>query len=184
MSEPFIAEIRLLPYTFAPEGWLPCDGRNLQIAEHTILFAIIGTTYGGDGRMYFALPNLQNGNTSRTVMHPGSGVGLTPRRIGEYDGIPDVTLTANEIPAHNHTLNVSKRTQPESSEPGPENLPHVLITDSAKKVYKKNPDPSLLTVMNESVISGGGDNGVHENRQPFIALNYCIATDGIFPPRP
>ena len=104
MSDPFIAEIRIVGFNFAPRGWANCDGQLLLIAQHTALFSLIGTIYGGDGRTTCGLPNLQD----RVVMHPGSGPGLTPRQEGEWGGAETVTLQPSELPEHKHRLRASR----------------------------------------------------------------------------
>ena len=103
MAEPFIAEVRIWANNFAPRGWAFCDGQLLQIAQNTALFSLIGTIYGGDGRTTMAVPNLKD----RLCMHPGSGPGLTPRKVGQTGGVTQVTLTSTQMANHNHTANVN-----------------------------------------------------------------------------
>lgn len=165
--DPFIGEIRVFALTFTPAGWAPCDGRLLSIAQNQALFAILGPTYGGDGRTNFALPNL-NG---RAPMGTGSGPGLTPRKLGESGGEAAVTLKPDQA-QHSHLINVSS--QPATS------------SDPADNVFAASPKsyaPVGKTAPNNSVIAPTGGGQPHNNMQPYLPLNYCIALTGIFPPR-
>lgn len=171
MAEPFLGEIRMMPFDFAPIGWAPCDGRLLPISQNTALFAIIGTQYGGDGRSTFALPNLQGS----AVMGAGNGPGLTPRVPGEIGGSNSVTLLASEMPAHRHALGVSSAaaTSTAATQVAPFASISVPPTNAFGPAYN-------LAPMGDTV--GGGL--PHENRQPSLAIGFCIALQGIFPPRP
>lgn len=179
MSEPFLGEVRLLPYTFAPRGWALCNGQFLPIATNSALFSIIGTLYGGDGKTTFALPDLKG----CVVAGAGAGPGLQPWEPGMREGTDTVTLLVNEMPAHNHTLsglNVTGAT-------GTPSAGAWLGQD--RRGGAGNVDflaPSTTTVdtsMDSQALSVFGDSQPHENRQPFLALNYCIALEGIFPQR-
>lgn len=183
MSDPFIGEIRIFANNFYPMGWLPCDGRLLNIQQSTPLYAVIGITYGGDGRSTFALPNLTTpSGVGMVPIGDGSGPGLTPYNLGETAGVTSVTLTLNQTPAHNHDLVGMNADDP-----------HTVATPTATSWISRNtlgttaisnysdqpttPDKSLA---NPALgILGGGQ--PHENRQPYLALNYYIAVDGIFP---
>lgn len=179
MSEPFIGEIRIMPYTFAPRHWAWCQGQIMQIASNTALYALIGTTYGGDGRVTFALPDLK----ARVPMHPGRGPGLTNRVLGEKTGTDTVALSADEMPSHNHKIQVSSLKKPKTNEPGSGRLPHMLTDNRPKKAYVKSFDPDSSTSMADSCVSNTGSSQAHENRQPFLGVNFCIALDGVFPSR-
>jgi microcystin-dependent protein len=184
MAEPFIAEIRIMPYNFAPRGWAKCDGQLLPIAQHTALFSLVGTTYGGDGRTTFALPNLQYYNESRAPMHPGRGSGLTSRRLGQMTGASTHTLTEAEMPSHTHNLQVAMGTRPDHETPASNTLPHVLMVDNkGKESYKGVPDPTQNVQIATEALQNSGGGRAHENRQPFLVLSYFIALIGIYPSR-
>lgn len=181
MSEPFIAEIRLMAINFAPRGWAFCDGQLLPIAQNTALFSLIGTTYGGDGRTTTALPNLQG----RAPMHPGRGPGLTSRRLGERLGTYDVTLTESQIPEHKHSYNVvptnATATQPSSSVML--GLGRIGSGKGSSPVPFYSSEATNMVSMNSMSIGYMGGSLSHENRQPFLTLNYCIALMGLYPSR-
>ena len=171
MSEPFLGEIRMFGFNFPPRGWSLCNGQLLPISQNTALFSILGTTFGGDGKTTFALPNLQ-GNAP---MHPGTGPGLTPRSLGEDGGEEAVTLTTNTIPSHNH-IPLAK------SGAGTQYAPSgtVWAADAAgAPFYATTPN----TAMNASIMGSVGGGLPHANLQPYLAVNFCIALQGVFPPR-
>jgi microcystin-dependent protein len=179
--DPFLGEVRLLPYSYAPKGWLLCNGQILSIAQYSALFSLLGTLYGGNGTTNFALPNLQGS----VVAGAGNGPGLQPWTPGMRAGSDTVALTLNEIPAHNHSLNgldvVGTAGAPtadawlaQDKRGGSGNID--FLTPSTTTV-DTSMDPQALTLS-----AGGGQ--AHENRQPFLSLNYCIAMEGIFPQRP
>ena len=175
MANPFIGEIIMFAGTFAPRGWAFCSGQLLQISQNTALFAILGTTYGGDGRTTFGLPDLRG----RVSIHPGSGPGLTRRTLGQKSGQETVTLDTNQIPPHNH--HVSPRC---SNELGDEVLPEGNFVAKPAGVdtgeaFVSAPDKTMGTTA--SAHTGG--NQAHANMQPFQAVNYIIALQGIFPSR-
>jgi microcystin-dependent protein len=172
MSDPFIGEIKMFAGNFAPRGWAFCDGSLLPISANTALFSLLGTTYGGDGKSTFALPDLRG----RAPMHFGAGPGLTNRKIGEKSGTETVTLTTAEIPSHNHTL-MGSQDVASSQDPAA----NVLAQDSKTNFY--NPNPGNTVQMNAASLSPNGGNQPHENMQPFLAINYIIALQGTFPPR-
>ena len=165
MSEPFLAEIRIMSFNFAPKGWAMCNGQLLPIAQNQALFSLLGTTYGGDGRITFALPDLR----ARTAMHTGAG-----HNLGERAGEAAHTLTANEMPTHSHVLNAS-------SVPGNDPTPgaHVLASP-LNLTYRAS---ASLTPLRAGTIANAGGSQAHQNMQPFLALNFCIALVGIFPSR-
>ena len=171
MSEPFIGEIRPFGFNFAPTGWVQCNGQLLPIAQNTALFSILGTTYGGDGRTTFALPNLQG----IVAMGAGQGPGLTNRNLGETGGSETVTLTTQQIPPHNHPANCNAGNGNQLSPVG-----NFLAQDVGVSMEYGNAGPSQMAA--GAVGNVAGDQP-HNNLQPFQVLNYCIALQGIFPPR-
>ncbi len=186
MSDPFIAEIIMFGGNFAPRGWAFCDGQLLSISSNSALFSILGTTYGGDGRTTFGLPDLRG----RVAMHPGSGPGLTQRRLGEKSGVESVTLVTNQIPAHQHNTTVTGTgtgqgtdTQGDNGFVGGRTWSHVganLYKDATPDVAMKAGNVTLdLTVTNPN--TGGGQN--HTNLHPFQCVNFIIALQGVFPSR-
>jgi microcystin-dependent protein len=172
MSDPFIGEIRLLPYTFAPLGWALCDGSLLSIAQNTALFSLLGTTYGGDGRSTFALPDLRG----RVALSSGQGPGLIDHPLGELGGDETVTLTTDHIPAHNHGV-VAHNTRGAHASPKGRVPGH----PSAGTSYA---DASDGTRMSAEMVAPTGGSQPHDNLPPYLALNYCIAMEGIYPARP
>lgn len=169
MSEPFIAEVRIFAGNFAPRGWALCNGQLLPIAQNTALFSLVGTTYGGDGRSTFGLPNLQG----RAAMHPGNGPGLTPRRLGETGGSATVTLTADQIPAHNHALHGYGN----AAAANPTNTRGL---GNAPMYHAPAPNQGALA---GQAIGASGGGQPHNNRQPYLGLNFIIALQGIYPSR-
>lgn len=176
MSEPFIGEIRLFGGNFAPRGWSFCHGQLLPIPENTALFSLLGTTYGGDGRSTFALPNLQG----RAPMGPGRGPGLTDRRLGEQVGAPTETLSEQQLPAHNHPMQGSSTVATEDGETTPGG--HVLGTDEEEEAQVFHP-PDTMQDFASTAISSFGGGQAHDNVQPHIAMNYIIAMVGLYPSR-
>lgn len=173
MSEPFIAEIRVLPYNFAPKGWARCDGQLMPISQNTALFSLVGTNYGGNGTSNFGLPDLRD----RFAMSAGQGPGLSDRVVGESAGTATVTLLANEMPGHSHGLMAG--ITPASTSPA-----GALMAPTAAgggNVYR---GPGATTPMAAESIAPTGGAQPHENRQPYLGLTFCIALQGIFPPRP
>lgn len=164
MAEPFLSEIRIMSFNFAPKGWALCNGQLLPINQNQGLFSLLGTTYGGDGRVNFALPDLQG----RTPIHEGSG-----HTLGERGGEQGHTLSISEIPTHTHTLNGTSTTGSLIIAAG--NLPG----SSPSQMYQA-PDANLVA-MNPASIPNVGGSQAHLNMQPFLVLNLCIALQGIFP---
>lgn len=177
MADPFVAEIRIFPFNFAPKGWAFCDGQLLPLSQNTALFSLLGTTYGGDGKSNFALPDLQ----ARTPMHIGydqPGPGLTMRFLGETGGSETVTLLESEIPAHNHTLQVSTSDSNSNSPAGQ------LLGSAVGGVGMYAPPSSPTVMLNPNVLTPAGGSQPHNNLMPYLALNFNIALQGVFPPRP
>jgi microcystin-dependent protein len=172
MSEPFIAEIRIFAGDFAPRNWAFCDGQLLPIAQNTALFSLIGTTYGGDGRTTTALPDLQG----RAPMHPGRGPGLTDRRLGESGGSETATLTMQSLPNHIHGLSASGLPGNASGAAG-----NVFARTVGANPYV--PWNDLLTFMAPEMLSETGGGQPHNNMQPFLAINFIIALQGLYPTR-
>ena len=174
MSEPFIAEIRIFAGNFAPRGWAFCGGQLLPISSNTALFSLIGTTYGGDGRTTTALPNLQG----RAPMHPGRGPGLTSRRLGEKLGTETVTLNEVQIPNHSHSLAVHGGG---STTIGP--TPTSSLANSRTiSAWQTDTTANLVDMAPQSVSNTGGSQP-HYNVQPFLAINFIIALQGLYPSR-
>ncbi|HNP85588.1 MAG: phage tail protein [Chloroflexi bacterium SZAS-1] len=177
MSDPFIAEIRAVGFNFAPVGWAFCDGQLLPISQNTALFALIGTTYGGNGTTNFALPDLRD----RAPMFWGQGPGLSYYDEGQSGGEPTVTLLESEIPAHNHIAkasgNMSTTADPTNgvwSVPGSQR--------GGEPMYNNTLSPAA--VMSNGALTPAGQSQPHNNWQPFLTLNFIIALQGIFPQRP
>lgn len=188
-SEPFLAEIIMFGGNFAPRGWAFCNGQLLSISSNTALFSILGTTYGGDGRTTFGLPDLRG----RVAIHPGTGPGLSTVVLGQKGGVENVTLTAAQMPSHSHDIGHGHgvgAVMNASSANGDVKTPagNVLAVAKGKDYSTAAPDvqmhPSAFSVVNHvgsSAASGGG--GAHTNRQPFQGINHIIALQGIFPSR-
>ena len=163
MAEPFLAEIRLFSFGFAPRGWALCNGQLLPINQNQALFSLLGTTYGGDGRVNFALPNLQG----RVPIHMGAG-----HTLGERQGEQAVTLAASQLPAHNH-LQVSNNQATVGTPAGN------TLASQARRDIRIYADPTNPVAMASDQVVGGSQ--AHLNMQPFLTLNFCIALQGIFP---
>jgi microcystin-dependent protein len=172
MSAPFVAEIRVLPYTFAPKGWAWCNGQVLPISQNTALFALLGTYYGGDGKSTFALPNLEG---SVPVGQGQSSTG-TDYFLGQQAGEDSVTLLNSEIPVHTHQLNAVESDSVDR-QPGGNYLAKGVGVD----LYGNNTDAT--TTMAPQMITPSGGSIPHNNMQPYLCVNFCIAMQGVFPPR-
>lgn len=171
MSDPFIAEIRIFAGNFAPRSWAFCNGQLLPISQNTALFAIIGTTYGGDGRTTTALPNLQG----RAPMHPGRGPGLTTRRLGEKAGSEAVELSVAQIPSHTHGVRATNGVATTGDPSG-----NALANTGTSSHYGPLTDPESMA---GQVIGTTGAGAAHNNMQPYLTLNFIIALQGVFPSR-
>ncbi|MBA4008152.1 MAG: phage tail protein [Hyphomonas sp.] len=178
MADPFIAEIRLFGFNFAPRGYAFCDGSIVGIAQNTALFALLGTAFGGDGRTTFGLPDLRG----RAAVGAGQGPGLTQRNLGSSGGQATVALITSEMPAHTHTLNSATLSpqNPAQNVASPTNQA-LLGLSSPNNIYIDPVVPD--TALNPSSITPAGAGSPHENTQPYLAVNFCIAVQGIFPPR-
>ena len=180
MSEPFLGEIRIVGFTFAPRGWAFCNGQVLPIAQNTALFSLLGTSYGGDGRSTFALPDFRN----RAPMHWGQGAGLTPRVIGEQDGEAAVTLLTSQLPQHSHALNSGLLSTPNAAQNVATPSTQALFgLSNAGMAYSDVAAPPAAFNAAAIGLTGGSGPQPHENRHPILALNFIIATQGIFPSR-
>jgi microcystin-dependent protein len=172
MSEPFVAQIQIFGFNFAPQGWAFCQGQLLPISQNTALFSLIGTQFGGDGRSNFALPNLQDS----VPIGQGQGPGLTQRNIGDTGGEPFVTILSSQLAGHTHPANCNNAVG--------------TAYDPAGQVWSQdaggNPEYGGVAVagqMSPNAILQAGGGQPHNNLQPYLALNYCIALQGIFPSR-
>ena len=173
MSEPFLGEIRVVPYNFAQRGWGFCQGQLLAISQNTALFSLLGTTYGGNGITTFGLPDLQG----RVAVHVGQGPGLSPYDLGQEGGVETVTLTTNQLAPHPHPANCLNAN---GSQYQPNNA--VWAIDAGG-----NPQygtTKAAGTMAPNIIGPSGSGQAHPNIQPYLTLNYAIALQGIFPQRP
>jgi microcystin-dependent protein len=173
MSEPFLGEIRMVAFNFAPSGWALCNGQFLSISSNTALFALLGTFYGGNGTTTFALPNLQ----SRVAVHQGQGPGLSPYVIGQTGGVENVTLLASQMPVHSHSVNAVSTGGNAASPAGA--LPAVESTGTSLDYSSA----AANTTMNTTMIGNAGSGTPFQNIQPYLCVNFVIALQGIFPSR-
>src|SRR5438046_2698582 len=172
MADPFVAEIRIFPFNFAPKGWAWCDGQLMPLSQNTALFSPLGTTYGGDGKSNFALPDLQG----RAPMHPGQGPGLSLHDLGETGGSETVTLLESEIPAHSHALNASKSD-------GTDRVPTGQLPANGIGGIVAYAVPGALTQFAPNALTPAGGDQPHNNLQPYLTFYFNIALQGVFPPR-
>lgn len=172
MSDPFVAEIRMFPFNFAPHGWAFCDGQLLPISQNTALFSLLGTFYGGDGKSTFALPDMQGS----APVHQGDGSGLSQRFLGEQSGSEFVTLLASEMPLHSHQV-VGRATVGNQQLPGGNAW-------GGSNVSKQYANAAPDKTMSFQALAIAGSSLPHNNRQPYLTVNFCIALQGVFPPRP
>jgi|SRR5215813_3031799 len=175
MSSPFVAEIRIFGFNFPPKGWALCDGQLLPISQNTALFSLLGTTYGGDGKSNFALPNLQGS----AAMQPGQGPGLSLRDLGEVGGEDSVTLLQTEMPFHSHQFGGCNDGVGDAQDP----TGAIWAKEAGRAVVflYSNTNPNA---MNPNAMAITGGSLPHNNLQPYLVLNFCIALQGIFPARP
>jgi microcystin-dependent protein len=173
MADPFVAEIRVFGFTFAPKGWATCDGQLLPISQNTALFSLLGTFYGGDGKSTFALPNLQGS----AALHEGQGQGLSLYDLGQQGGSQFVTLLETEIPVHTHAVQANAN-------------PSNLATPSPARSYARAAPGTAYNALNTNLvnfafqaIAPAGGSQPHNNMMPYLTLNFCIALQGVFPQR-
>jgi microcystin-dependent protein len=173
MSEPFLGEIRMFGFGFAPRGWALCNGQSLPINQFQALFALLGTTYGGNGQTTFELPNL----VGRVPLHSGQGIGLSPIVLGQSSGAVTVVLHPAEMPGHAHTLSASTDV--------------AVATSPAAAALAKKPRfgadvfgaPGATAALNPRSLANTGGGQAHENMQPYLVVSFAIALQGIFPSR-
>lgn len=168
MAEPFLSEIRIFSFGFAPKGWALCNGQQLPINQNQALFSLLGTTYGGNGQTTFALPDLR----ARVPLHTGSG-----HSLGERAGEQAHTVTIQEMPTHNHPVNAYDNSDVNSNANTPAGAFYARTADASTLYSSGNAN----SAMNASVVGNTGGSQAHLNMQPFLALNFCIALQGIFP---
>jgi len=173
LADPFVAEIRIFGFNFAPTGWAFCNGQLIPLSQNTALFSLLGTTYGGDGKSTFALPDLQG----RAPMHPGQGPGLSLHDLGETGGNETVTLLEAEMPAHSHALRANSDLADLQVPGGARSL----ARSQNASAYQTTASP--LTTMAAEALPPTGGSAPHNNLQPYQTLSFCIALQGVFPPR-
>jgi microcystin-dependent protein len=179
MSDQFVAEIRIFPFNFPPTGWAFCNGQLMPISQNTALFSLLGTTYGGDGKSTFALPDLQ-GNAP---MQPGQGQGLSLRDLGETSGTETSTLLVSEIPSHSHSFMTSNNDAAASAPALQQFAKGAWDSGSENGVIATYTANAVDTTFAPEELSIAGSSFPHNNLQPYLTLNFCIALQGIFPPR-
>ncbi|HEX9375502.1 MAG TPA: tail fiber protein [Actinomycetota bacterium] len=175
MSEPFVAEIRMFGFNFAPTGWALCNGQLMPISQNTALFSLLGTSYGGDGKSTFALPDLQGS----VPIHAGQGQGLSEYFLGQESGVESVTLITTEMPLHTHTASAHAFDPGDVFAPGPTVVP---ATADGGFAYNQTANANL-TQFSPQALSIAGGSLPHNNMMPYLTLNFCIALQGVFPPR-
>jgi microcystin-dependent protein len=174
MSDQFVAEIRIFPYNFPPTGWAFCDGQILPISQNTALFSLLGTFYGGNGQSTFALPNLQGS----APMQQGQGPGLSQRFLGANSGESSLTLIGSEIPVHTHGVVASNQGADQPDPTG--NVWAQAVSDQGAFNYYNTTGPNAMSPFALQLAGGGLP---HNNMHPYLALSFCIALQGVFPPR-
>jgi microcystin-dependent protein len=169
MSQPYVGEIRIFAGSFAPAGWMDCDGTPLPIAENDVLFQVIGTTYGGDGQTTFNLPDLRG----RVPVHQGQGAATSNYTIGQADGVEQVTLTTQQIPSHSHAMLASTSPGANNSTGG-----NIIAASPTVRMYVLDiPDKALAA----TAVGPDGGSQPHENLMPYITIRYIISLYGIYP---
>ena len=175
MADPFVAEIRIFPFSFAPKGWAFCDGQLLPISQNTALFSLLGTFYGGDGKSTFALPNLQGS----VPIHAGQGQGLSIYDLGQSGGTETVTLLDTEMPLHQHSLMALNSDVANLNGPSPQRS---LARSGLAQAYQTDANTGVVQMAFNAVGPTGGSLP-HNNMMPYLTLAFCIAMQGVFPPR-
>jgi microcystin-dependent protein len=175
MSDPFVAEVRIFGFNFAPKGWAFCNGQLLPISQNTALFSLLGTMYGGDGKSTFALPDIQGS----CVIQPGQGPGLSLYDQGQVSGSDFITLLESEVPAHSHALLTAVQDSADLGAPAPD---RALAKAGKGSAYKAGVQPNVTMAFNAIAPAGGSQ--PHNNMMPYLTLNFCIAMQGVFPQRP
>jgi microcystin-dependent protein len=170
MADPFVAEIRMFGFNFAPKGWAQCNGQLLPLSQNTALFSLLGTFYGGDGKSTFALPNLQGS----VPVHQGQGSGLSEYFLGQQGGAQFVTLLQSEMPVHSHAFTASEDVVNEST-------PANFFFGAGETRYAA---PAAVTQMAPQTLAVAGGSLPHNNMMPYLVVNFCIAMQGVFPARP
>jgi microcystin-dependent protein len=170
--DPFVAEIRIFPFNFAPKGWAFCDGQILPISQNTALFSLLGTTYGGDGKSNFALPNMQGS----APMHPGQGPGLSLHDLGESGGSDTVSLLESEMTAHSHGWTAS-------NQDGTDQSPVAELFAGGVGGISMYAAPASITQLASNALTPAGGDQPHNNLMPYLTLTFCIALQGVYPPR-
>ncbi len=173
MADPFVAEIRPFGFNFPPTGWAQCNGQILPISQNTALFSLLGTYYGGDGKSNFALPNLQ----TAAPMSQGQSGGTSERYLGESGGEQSVTLLQSEMPTHTHSLNASVQAATARQPAG-----QAFANGTGISMYNDNAEPT--STLSGMFVGIAGMSLPHNNMQPYLTVNFCIAMQGVFPPRP
>jgi microcystin-dependent protein len=171
MATPFIGEIRMFGFNFPPQGWHLCDGSLLSIAEYDTLYALLGTTYGGDGQVTFGVPDFRG----RIPVHQGQGLGLSQYVLGELTGTENVTLTLQQIPSHTHSVAVSNNGTRTTA------AANNFLASGEDDIYTLDTTSALVGLT--GVVSPSGSSLPHMNIQPNLCVNFCIALEGIFPSR-
>jgi microcystin-dependent protein len=179
MTQPYIGEVQLFGFNFNPRGWAFANGATIPISQNTALFSLLGTTYGGNGQTTFQLPNF----AARAGCEQGNGPGLSPRSLGETFGVNSVTLTSNEIPQHNHGVNSFSQSDSAKKSGTPSaNSALTLLSAGTPKPYIATPINTTFAPNMLAPSQGGGS--PHQNQQPYLGVNFCIALQGIFPSFP
>lgn len=176
MTDQFVAEIRIFAGNFAPSGWAVCNGQLLPISQNTALFSLLGTTYGGDGKVTFALPNLMG----RAPLQPGQGQGLSIRDLGETGGVPTVTLLPSEMPTHTHAPQAVTTSSGDTNNPVGATWAAARFGRVAENLYSTNP-PNVQ--MSPQAVGPAGAGLPHNNMPPYLCVTFIIALQGIYPQR-
>jgi microcystin-dependent protein len=172
MSDPYIGEIRLFGFRRIPSGWQACDGSLLSIAQYDALYTLLGTTYGGDGQTTFGVPDLRG----RVPIHQGQGPGLSSYAMGQMSGTETVTLTSAQMAQHTHSLVASTTVGAELTPTG-----NVIGATADQELYVPNTSGQISAALDPSVLMPSGGSQPHENCMPTLVVNYCIATEGLWP---